>query len=184
MKFSLTVERCDYLNGARTMRNIKRIAILFLLVTLEPSLASAAQNRQWLSYGPALVELEGKLTIESRYGPPNFGENPKTDAKVSVAVLALTRPVNVYEGQQDFPFNVEVRGIRRIQLLLFDFKGPYNQLIGKRVVVAGSVVHAHTGGHYTQVVMEVGSFKAALKASQDSKEQELPAVTKNNQRRQ
>lgn len=130
---------------------------LFVLILIR-GFETAAQDKHWVSYEPAIVELEGKLTIEWKYGPPNFGENPHTDARVRVPVLVLAKPVNVHGDQENFPFNVEAKGITRIQLVVFDFKGPYKQFIGKRVKVAGSLFHAHTGGHYTDVVMDVHSI--------------------------
>lgn len=142
------------------MMTIHKLATMALLVLiLACGFETSAQDKQWLSYEPAIVELEGRLAIEWKYGPPNFGENPKTDAKVRVPVLVLTKPVNVRGNPADFPFNVEVKGIRRIQLIVFNLKGPYKQFIGKKVVVNGTLFHAHTGGHYTDVVMDVSSIK-------------------------
>ena len=130
---------------------------LFAMV-LVCSPATAAQTRQWLSYGPVVVEVPGKLTLVRRYGPPNFGENPKTDAKLRVPILVLSEPVNVRGNAEYFPFDVEVRGIKRIQLLLFNLKTPCDPLVGKRVLVRGTLIHRHTGGHYTTVLMEVTSI--------------------------
>lgn len=133
------------------------IATLFALL-LVPGFQTVGQDRHWLSYDSA-IELEGKITEEWKYGPPNFGENPKTDAKVRVAVLILSKPVSVRGKPQD-PINTEsVEGIRRIQLHVFDLKTPLKQFIGRRVVVNGTLFHAHTGGHYTDVVMDIRSIK-------------------------
>ena len=131
---------------------------LFVLILVSAS-KTVAQDKHWLSYEPAVVSLEGKLIVEWKYGPPNYGENPKTDAKVKVPVLVLSEPVSVRGNPDYFPFNIEVRGVRRIQLLLFNIKTPDEQLIGRRVHVNGTLFHAHTGHHYTKVVMDIGSLK-------------------------
>jgi hypothetical protein len=146
------------LREAEKMRIYKMTIIVLLILTPARCFETSAQKKQWLSYEPAIVELEGKLTIEWKYGPPNFGENPKTDTKVRVPVLVLAKPVNVHGDQENFPFDVEVKGIRRIQLLVFNLKVPYKQFTGRRVVVAGSLLHAFTGGHYTDVLMNVHSI--------------------------
>jgi hypothetical protein len=140
------------------MKILKLATTAVLMLILAHGVETSAQDKQWLSYEPTIVELEGKLTIEWKSGPPNFGENPKTDSKVRVPILILTKAANVHGNPEAFPFNVEVKGIRRIQLAVFNLKGPYKQFIGKKVVVKGTLFHAHTGGHYTDVVMDVGSI--------------------------
>ena len=137
--------------------NTSTIIILFALI-LARSVDTSAQEKRWLSYEPEIVELEGRLTVEWKYGPPNFGENPKTDAKVRVPVLVLTKGVSVHGNPEAFPFNVEVKGIRRIQLIVFNPKSPYKEFVGKKVVVKGTLFHAHKAGHYTDVVMDVRSM--------------------------
>lgn len=127
-----------------------------ILVVLVASIGfeSAAQNRRWLSYEPAVVELQGKLAVEWKHGPPNYGEQPKTDAKVRVPLLKLAETINV-RGNPENALNAEsVEGVRQIQLL-FQSESAYKQLIGKQVVVKGTLFRAHSGHHYTDVVMNV-----------------------------
>jgi len=76
------------------MLNQIKTVTLFGLILVAASTA-AAQDHNRLSYEPAVVELKGKLIVERKYGPPNFGENPRTDAKVRVPVLLLIKPVRV-----------------------------------------------------------------------------------------
>ena len=142
----------------RLMLNQIKTVTLFGLILVAASTA-AAQDHNRLSYEPAVVELKGKLIVERKYGPPNFGENPRTDAKVRVPVLLLIKPVRVRGNPQDALNADSVKGLRRIQLNLFNLKTPYRQLIGKRVFVNGTLFHAHTGHHYTKVVMDVHSLQ-------------------------
>ena len=123
----------------------------------------AEQNTRWLSYEPATVELEGRLTIESKYGPPNYGENPKTDAKVKVPVLVLSTPINVRGTPADEINGTTVRGARRVQLVFSNLETSPTQLIGDTVVVRGKLFHAHTGHHYTDVLIDVSSIEAKQK---------------------
>lgn len=128
---------------------------LFVLILIR-GFETAAQDKHWVSYEPALVELEGKLTVALKYGPPNYGERPKTDAKVRVPVLVLIKPVNV-RGTPGEAFSAKsVKGVRRIQLI-FNTETPYKQLIGRKVLVKGTLFHAFSGHHYTDVVMDVRS---------------------------
>ncbi|HET9525573.1 MAG TPA: hypothetical protein VFO99_05370 [Pyrinomonadaceae bacterium] len=62
------------------------LALLILTVLIVVAHASDAQAQRSLAYEPATVELEGRLVIQLKYGPPNFGEQPKTDKKLRVPV--------------------------------------------------------------------------------------------------
>src|SRR3989338_2775801 len=41
------------------------------------------------------VELTGRVVSQEQYGPPNYGENPETDAKVRILVLRLSAPIEL-----------------------------------------------------------------------------------------
>jgi hypothetical protein len=122
---------------------------------------TAAQTQRSLHYEPETVELEGKLVIQSKYGPPNFGEEPKSDEKVRIPVLVLKTPVNVLpiEGQNDGINTEPVHRVRQIQLSFAVGETGHRKLIGKNVVVKGTLFRAHTGHHYTDVVLTVRSIQ-------------------------
>jgi hypothetical protein len=143
-----------------TMKHFKLTTTLFLLFLLGGLEITAQQKSRWLPYEPATVELEGRLTVQSKYGPPNFGENPKTDAKVKVPVLVLLTLINVRGTPGDAHNAISVRGVRRIQLIFSNPKTPYKESTGKIVVVKGTLFHAFSGHHYTKVVMDVSSIEA------------------------
>lgn len=131
--------------------------LLTALVAVTHPSATQAQRR--LSYEPQTVELAGRLVIQSKYGPPNYGEQPKTDQKVKVPVLVLKIPVSVLPSQEDGYNSQPVYRTTQIQLAFIDSRTAYKNLIGKNVVVTGSLFHAHTGHHYTAVVLNVRSIK-------------------------
>ena len=142
-----------------TMKIFMRIIItFFVLPLLLCGFAEPAQEKGWVSYQPAVVELKGTLSVRRYYGPPNYGENPKTDSKETMFILTLSQPVNV-RGNTDPKAGLEknsVKNIRRIQLVLTI---PYKGLIGKRVLVKGTLFHAFTGHHHTDVLMDVSFIK-------------------------
>lgn len=134
--------------------------ILFLLVLIAAAHVDAvAQDRRWLSYEPETVELQGRLILQWKYGPPNYGEEPKTDSKGRVPILVLTDAINVRGNPQDAINSKSVQGIRRVQLAFSDTGTSYRHLVGKDVVVKGTLFHAHTGHHYTDVVLTVRSIE-------------------------
>ena len=122
---------------------------------------TAAQAQRSLHYQPETVELEGKLVVQSKYGPPNFGEVPKTDEKVRIPVLVLKTPVNVLpiQGQDDGINTKPVYRVRQIQLSFAVGETDHKKLIGKNAVVKGTLFRAHTGHHYTDVVLTVSSIE-------------------------
>jgi hypothetical protein len=127
--------------------------------------AETAQEKDWLSYYPAVVELKGTLRVKLYYGPPNYGENPKTDAKEETLILTLSKPVSV-RGNPDPEAKFDrqsVKNIRKIQLVL---TMPDKEFIGKTVLVKGTLFQAFTGHHHTAVLMNVSSIK---KLSRNSK---------------
>ena len=141
-----------------------KLTIMTLIVFCAIShLTAVAQERQWLSYEPATVALEGRLIFETKYGPPNFGENPKTDKRVKVPIVILTKAINVRGTPGDALNATTVQGARRIQLVFTDPAKNYKPLAGKDIVVKGTLFHAHTGGHYTDVVMSVQSIEPRSK---------------------
>lgn len=141
------------------MKHFKVTTVLFALFLLGGLEVTAQQKNRWLPYEPATVELQGRLTVQSKYGPPNYGENPRTDAKVKVPVLVLLTPVSIRGTPGDANNAKSVSGVRRIQLILLN-KTPYKEFTNKIVVVKGTLFHAHSGHHYTRVVMDVSSIEA------------------------
>jgi len=128
------------------------LAFLFLA-----SCSVEAQRRQ-LHYEPEKVTLTGRLVYRTFYGPPNYGENPKTDSRETQPILILDAPVDVIASQYD---SAE-RGVKRVTLVVMDFKAnPVSPRLGMRVIVEGTLFHANTGHHHTKVLMTVSSIKRA-----------------------
>jgi hypothetical protein len=118
-----------------------------------------------LTYAPTKVTLEGVLSKEERYGPPNFGENPATDAKVHIYVLHLVRPVDV-KGDSDAandPGDPDVdsySNVAEIQLeqVFGNGTGGLEEFVGKNVRVDGTLHEKVTPGDYMDVDMFVESI--------------------------
>lgn len=105
------------------------------------------------------MELGGRLVIQEKYGPPNYGENPETDEKVEVPILVLSRPINV-RGDPKGSLNSEsFQGVKEVQLVFLSDKNiTYSHLDGKGVVASGRLFQKTTGHHYTDILMIVDSI--------------------------
>ncbi len=114
------------------------------------------ENKEWLTYEPTIVELKGKLVVKTFFGPPNFGENPKTDTKDRSWILSLDKPINVRATSETDPIlGPSIENVGELQLVL---QIPHRKFIGKKIIVKGTLFHAHTGHHHTDVLMDVQSI--------------------------
>jgi hypothetical protein len=90
---------------------------------------SAGQQRE---ESAAVVELSGTVALEEHFGPPGFGEDPKTDAVELIAVLVPDAPVSVEGDQPGEGFNeTTYTDVRRLQLVRGYSDPPFSPYAGK-----------------------------------------------------
>lgn len=141
-------------------RSICLIGLLFLAPALGP-----AQRREF-SYATQAVKLTGRLVYKTFYGPPNFGESPKTDSREIQPVLVLDSKVLV-TGRGNSHNDSPDETVSEITLVAQPENDGMVRLLAskpfsrKRVVVQGSLFHAETRHHHTKVLMEVYTIKRA-----------------------
>jgi hypothetical protein len=63
----------------------------FLWIFVFVGLQTAGSTQLVLHYGPYKTTLTGHLHSSWRYGPPGFGETPKTDPKVPFVFIELDK---------------------------------------------------------------------------------------------
>jgi hypothetical protein len=76
-----------------------------------------------LHYGAHNTALTGHLHSSWEYGPPGFGETPKTDPKVSFMYLALDQPITVSPNDgipTDDPDAQTEKNVRKVRLWCFE----------------------------------------------------------------
>ena len=112
-----------------------------------------------LRYEPQTVTLGGRLSVEVKSGPPNYGETPASDERIRVAILHLDQPVSVCGDSADIDNSESVSDVREIQLNLANARNSYKQLVGKRVEVTGSLYHSFAGEHFTDVLITVAAIR-------------------------
>jgi hypothetical protein len=120
------------------------LAAQVVIISLAPIVGSAQSTAttlgESLGFGPNKTTLIGRLIIETRFGPPNYGEAPLTDKKVKIYILRLSTPITVpqLEGKQA---NVPVQ---KVELFFSTRQGPFgwdaaHRAIGKCFSVVGTV---------------------------------------------
>lgn len=123
--------------------------------------AVPAASQQDYEYGPTVSVITGTITKESFYGPPGYGEYPKTDKREEFYMLVLDKPVNViYKGEvTDENDDYTHKGVSKIQLLPADNIDLTNYK-EKKVRLTGTFFWGHTGHHHTDVLMDVEKLEA------------------------
>jgi len=139
---------------------LRSVAALIAIVLLSGASSSAfARGSAPLEFQPAVIELTGRFELMIRFGPPNYGEDPRTDLKIEVPVLMLSRPVSI-RGRPGDPVDEEpVEDIGVVQLVLPPDAKPY-ELIDKNVVAKGRLTHATRGPEFMPVLMQVNKIEA------------------------
>lgn len=123
----------------------------------EPATTIPAADQQDYNFEPSVSEITGIIQAEIFYGPPGYGENPKTDKVEHFFMLILQKPINVVSTDKNADaddVNATKNNISKIQLLPAD-NIDLNNYIAKTVKLTGTFFGAHTGHHHTDVLMDV-----------------------------
>lgn len=120
------------------------------------TLQGAAADAVCFKYWPAKVSVTGRLFVREDFGPPNYGENPAIDSREKHIYVDLDAPMCVVAGDDQSDFAPAERDLKIMQLVYrVDAKDWDNAWIGKRARLTGTLYHAHTGHHWTPVLMTV-----------------------------
>lgn len=109
-------------------------------------------------YEPKVSEVKGKLTLNSFYGPPNYGETPETDKIEKVWILTTVNAINVFQEKAEIEegdFNSTQYNIERVQLTTIKHSIDLKRYENKRITVKGTFWGGHTGHHFTPVLMDI-----------------------------
>jgi len=120
-------------------------------------------------YEPSVSAVSGVVVATREYGPPNYGETPNVDEKVTVPVLKIDRPIRVCASKNDDGGDDEQ--VHSMQIVT---KNAFPRaLYGSRIRVTGTLFSAQSGHHYTSVLIWAKQI-APVSASQLK-----PAVRRN-----
>lgn len=173
----LTVEMVQEVTQLRLLRNqivhSKSIDNLLLKSTFQKSKSvlkdlekvvelkrEMIKNRNFF-YEPSVSEIQGKLTFNSFYGPPNYGETPEIDMLERVWILNLDILINVHQVKSrlsEGEFNSTLYNIDRIQLSNARDRINLSEYENRIIKIKGTLWEANTGHHFTPVLMDVISL--------------------------
>jgi len=115
-------------------------------------LYAATSNAACLKYPRAT--LTGTIFKRTDFGPPNYGEDPKTDSREEHLYLKLDRPVCVDAARPNDDLNVAETNITKMQMVYFPRERFQSVWIGRRVTVTGALFHSFSAHHWTPVLIE------------------------------
>jgi hypothetical protein len=133
-----------------------KIGILRTLVALGVTSVVPSAG-ECLNYEPAMVTIQGSVSLKPAYGPPGFGEDPKHDAREDYLALTLDTPVCMAASPKPHTDDVAETDITTMQLVFHNGEAfqQAKQWTGKQISVTGGLYHGFTGHHHTTVLLEV-----------------------------
>jgi len=107
------------------------------------------------------IVLNGTIRKIHGYGPPGYGENKRTDARITYLVIELPRPINIPCIPEKSEWaSIDCRAAKQLKLFFFSRSGDElektaKKLIGQRVALTGTVKRADTAGEMTPLYIDV-----------------------------
>jgi len=157
-----------------------KLALATLVIALATSTAALATEPshtapKQLTYEPSKVQLSGTIVYEQFYGPPNFGEDPRTDAMVNVIEIKLDQPIDIIPSGPtplivhhcvnpgactDALSNSDSRqGVTRVGLIDWPTTLALDKRAGRHVLLTGSLFEKQDALQFNQILMVVTSVK-------------------------
>lgn len=132
--------------------------LLIFMLALSGPTARQSTQQNCLSYDSEVVTLNGRIRTHVFPGQPNYESVAKGDAPEKVWLLQLTKPICTSatthaDAEKD---------VRALQLVFLQGQKQYKKywsLKGRRVAATGTLMHAETGHHHTNVLLVVTDIK-------------------------
>ena len=117
---------------------------------------------QCLTFEPDTVRLAGVLTVGVFPGRPNYEDTLKGDEPEHPYILSLASKICV-SGDSTSDLNRDDQsGIQNVQLIFLEaLPRDLGSLLGKRVILMGTLTTAISGHHHTPVLLIVSRLRAA-----------------------
>lgn len=125
------------------------IGIATCLVSANANASASAEP-----YGPCGT-FSGSIRIVETYGPPNYGEEPKTDSRMKSTVLTLNSPLRANVWSADHQVQA-VDTFSEVQIISKHLPAKRSTLkIRRATSFTGCLYFAESGHHITKVILDV-----------------------------
>lgn len=135
------------------------LVLFMLLFGVGFSSNKAAPPQNCLSY-QGKIALKGEISRKTFAGAPNFESIAEGDQPETYWILHLAAPICV-SGDESVPGGENAENnVSDIQLGLDEKQyAQYKDSLGKPVFVEGTLSHAFTGHHHTDILLKVEEIK-------------------------
>ncbi len=131
-------------------------AVLLFLAVLSSSLSRADEA---LKYEPAIVTLQGVLSLQDFAGPPNYESVARGDELERYWILTLPKSIQMLGSSDDSLLYPQDR-VKEIQLVCSEGCGKdFSFVVGAKVTLVGTLYAAFSGHHHKGVLMKVQKVK-------------------------
>jgi hypothetical protein len=98
------------------------------------------------------VTVSGLLKTKMFYGPPGYGEDPKSDARETAYILYLNHPIQI-------PMENSGGGAVYSKMqVVYDNPKLLRKLVGRKVTVSGDLFESMTGHHHTEILIQASGI--------------------------
>jgi hypothetical protein len=113
------------------------------------------------------VTLTGVLTKRPEWGPPGFGENPKTDSRWVAWILKLDYATPIALMDYQAPKKIEkLITVREVQARgVLEYPGGYGELVNQHVAIVGNIRRAEIATDVTDITMDTKWVRVLGKSS-------------------
>lgn len=135
------------------------LGLLLNSCSAAPEKQSPSSKEKCLNYEPEVIQLEGEIYKKSFPGPPNYEDIKKGDEEEVYWLIKTTEPFCVNENS--YVEGDELHGQSEVQLVVdgLNFYKSKRHLLGKKVILSGSLFPQHTGHHKTEVLITVKTLE-------------------------
>ena len=124
----------------------------FSIILTYTTLNGTALSPTIVDYEPSIVQLKGILRENICPGPPEYANIKMGDTPEHIFVLTLDAPVHVRESTpRKDSWNEPEENVTEIQVAASCSEAQH--LVGKHVIISGTLFHAITAHHRTDVIM-------------------------------
>jgi hypothetical protein len=100
------------------------------------------------------VLLEGSLSFEESFGPPNFGQQKENDLRLKVPIIRLDSPLNLCARSADNVNYPAIDDVREVQLIEIQGKNRAGHSLNRKRW-KGQLMRAQSGHHVRSVSLVV-----------------------------
>lgn len=145
------------------MRSLKKTDVVIFCILLGLPLWSSAKNIQ-VKYEPNIVEIKGKLEIQTFPGLPNYESIASGDQAEKGFYVRLDHPIDVIGDKNDSGDNAQTElQVKVLQLATSHDDGTWDQIhkagVGAHVTITGVLFHRLSGHNHSRVLLSVTRVK-------------------------